>query len=78
LASTYKRVNAIVKEREKDILKLLSGKERVHFSAMKCCVNVQKAMSREKTEERVVMQINANNLHQRKFFFMKHPWVAGC
>jgi hypothetical protein len=67
LASTYQRVNAIVKEWENEFLKLLSGKERVHFSAMKCCVNVQKAMSTEKTEGRVVMQINANNLHQRKF-----------
>jgi hypothetical protein len=38
---------------EKDFSKLLSGKGRVHFSAKKCCVNVQKLMPGEKTEKRV-------------------------
>jgi hypothetical protein len=56
-----------VKEREKDFSKLLSGKERIHFSAKKCCVNVQKVMPRAKTNGRVIMQINANNLYQREF-----------
>jgi hypothetical protein len=45
----------------------LSGKGRVHFSAKKCCVNVQKVMPKEKAEEKVIMQINANNLYQKKF-----------
>ncbi len=46
-----KAVNVIVKEREKGFLKLLSGKGRVHFSAKKCCINVQKAMPGGKTEK---------------------------
>ena len=55
-----------MKRAGKGFLKLLSGIGRVHFSAKKCCVNVQKVMPRVKTKGRVVMQINANNLYQRK------------
>jgi hypothetical protein len=48
------KVNAIVKEQEKDFSKLLSGKGRVHFLAKKCCVNVRKVMPRGKTEKELV------------------------
>jgi hypothetical protein len=57
----------MVKEWEKDFSKFLSGRERVlHFSAKKSCGNVRKVMPRVKTKGRVIMQINANNLYQRK------------
>ncbi len=59
-------MKAIVKEREKDFSKIKSGKGRVHFSAKKCCVNVGKEMPGGKTEKGLIMQINANNLYQRK------------
>jgi hypothetical protein len=51
LTWAYKKVNATEKEREKGFLKLLSGKGRVHFSAMKCCINMRKAMPGGKTEK---------------------------
>jgi hypothetical protein len=56
----------IAKRVGKGFLKLLSGKGWVHFSAKKCCINVRKAVPGRKAEKGLIMQINANNLYQRK------------
>jgi hypothetical protein len=66
LAWAYQKENVISKEREKGFLKILSGKGRAHFLAKKCCVKcAKKAMSGAKAKG-LIMQINANNLYQRK------------
>jgi hypothetical protein len=67
LAWAYRRENAISKERGKGFLKILSGKGRGHFSAKKCSMKcAKKTMPEAKAEKGLIMQINANNLYQRK------------
>jgi hypothetical protein len=54
------------KSGKKGFFKLLSRKGRVHFLAKKCCVNVQKAVPGRKAGKGSIMQIDVNNLYQRK------------
>jgi hypothetical protein len=55
------------KKRKKGFSKIIVRQRKGTFLAKKCCVNVRKDMPKGKTEEGVIMQINANNLYQRKF-----------
>jgi hypothetical protein len=60
------------KEREKEFSKLLSGKRRVHFSAKKCRVNVQKFMPKRK-RRRKSNYAKVMPIIYIKGSFMKHP-----
>jgi hypothetical protein len=62
LAWVYQRVNAIGRE---------------HFSAKKCCVNVQKVMPKGNADWRVLEQKFILIIYIKESF-MKHPCMAMC
>jgi hypothetical protein len=65
------------KETEKEFPKLLSGKGRVHFSAKKCWVNVQKIMPKRNADGRVLKQ-KFMPIMYIKGCFMKHLCMTMC
>ena len=69
--------NCNSKEREKEFSKLLSGKGRVHFSAKKCWVNVQKIMPKRNADGRVLKQKFMPIIYV-KGSFMKYLCMAMC
>jgi hypothetical protein len=71
------KCSSTVKSGEKESLKFLFGKRGVHFSAKKCCGNVQKVTPKRDAGGRVSLA-NVMPIFYIKGSIMKYPCIAMC